>query len=232
MNTESQMLLDEKVEALASAYARQGFTVLKEPASGQLPFDLGGYKPDILVTRGETGLVIEVKTTTSAVSVERFQSIAEKVSSRPGWRFLLITLDDVDASSVPTTTDELPEWEHLWTKLRQAEALIASGGLESGLLYLWSIFEAMLRKRAIALHVPIERLPVSKLLNHLYTLGQVSVDDIDVFREFMSIRNRIAHGGNTVLDGTFASTAFVAVNRLLKEWSGQGGTGPEPHATV
>jgi len=98
-NTKS--LHDEKVESLIKKYRDEGFTVTKEPQPNEIPFDLDNYQPDILATKNENetgliGLIIEVKTNIRPVSVERLQSVAEEVSRHPGWRFLLVTLEDID----------------------------------------------------------------------------------------------------------------------------------------
>lgn len=218
MNSPAKAAYDDKINSLASTYAQQGFKVLREPSVNELPFDLGGYRPDLLATKGDTGLIIEVKTKAARVSVDRFQSLAQEISTHPGWRFLLVTLEDVDSSKIPTTSNELPTWVQLATKLQQAQALIAEGALEPAVLYLWGIFEATLRKRAISQSIPVERLPASMLLNHMYSQGEVSVDDVDLFRDFMSKRNRIAHGANESIDLAIVARVFQSVNRLLTEW--------------
>jgi hypothetical protein len=218
MNSPTKAAHDEKIDSLASSYAKQGFAVLREPSSSELPFDLGDYQPDLIVTKGDSRLIIEVKTTASRISVDRFQSLAQEISRHPGWRFLLVTLDDVDSSKIPTTSSELPTWPQLLAKLQQTQALIEEGALEPALLYLWSIFEAALRKRAIIQSIPVERLPASTLLNHMYSQGEISVDDVDLFREFMSKRNRIAHGANEQIDTNLVASVFQVINRLLIDW--------------
>ncbi len=218
MNNPVRTAHDKKIDSLASTYREQGFTVLKEPSGSELPFDLGGYKPDLIATKGDAGLIIEVKATASRISVDRFQSLAQEISKHPGWRFLLVTLEDVDSSKIPTGSGELPTWPQLVTKLQQVQALIAEGALEPAVLYLWSIFEAALRKRAITQSIPVERLPASMLLNHMYSQGEVSVDDIDLFREFMNKRNRIAHGASELIDPTIVALIFQSVSRLLTDW--------------
>lgn len=218
MNSFAKTAHDEKVDSLVSTYTQQGFTVVKEPSTDDLPFDLGGYRPDLVATKGDIGLIIEVKPNVSRVSVDRFQVLAQEISKHPGWRFLLVTLEDVDASTNQTGSGELPAWAQISKKLQQAQSLIAEGALEPALLYLWSIFEAALRKRAIAQNIPVERLPASSLLKHMYSQGEVSVNDIDFFREFMDRRNRIAHGANELLDAAMAAEIFQCVNRLVIEW--------------
>lgn len=207
------------VESLAANYARNGFVVLEAPSASQLPFDLGDYRPDLIATRKDgTGLVIEVKSSASRVSVDRLQQLADEVARHPGWRFLLVTLDDVDARKIPTTEGELFDWPQLDQKLDQVNGLVEEGLLEPALLYLWSIFEAALRRRAIAQNIPVERLPANMLLRHLYSQGEVSVDQLDIFQEFLDKRNRLAHGGNDMLDPGFIRGLIEAVSAVVADW--------------
>lgn len=218
MNTSESGLLDGKLDSLAADYARSGFAVLKAPSASQLPFDLGDYRPDLIATKDGTGLVIEVRSSASRISVDRLQQLADEVSRHPGWRFLLVTLDDVDTRKIPTTESELPNWPELDRKLDQVNGLVEKGLLEPALLYLWSIFEAALRRRAIAQHIPVERLPATMLLRHLYSQGEVSVDQLDVFQEFFDKRNRLAHGGNEVLDPGFIRRLIQSVKEVVADW--------------
>ncbi len=211
---------DEKLDSLAFSYGRDGFDVLKEPKVEQLPFDLGGYRPDLIATKGETRLIVEIKTSSSGISIDRFQSIAEEISKHSGWRFLLVTLDDVDISKIPTTNGDLPTWSQLINKIKQVELMLGNGEIEPATLYLWSIFESALRKQAIAQNIPVERLPAAKLLNHMYTQGEISVDQVDALHELMRKRNRIAHGANEAVDAPTISALTAGIKSLVTEWTG------------
>ena len=49
--------------------------VLKEPGPDAVPFDLGGYSPDLVAKKGGQGLIIEVKPQTDRrFEVRRFES--------------------------------------------------------------------------------------------------------------------------------------------------------------
>lgn len=218
MNIPTKLTHEKKIDSLAHDYLQQGFSVVKEPAVELIPFDLGGYRPDLLVSKGDKNLIIEVKTKASRISVDKFQSLAQEISKHDGWRFLLVTLDDVDSSITSTTEDDLPTWSQLQSKLLQGQALIASGAIEPATLYLWSIFEAALRKRAIIQSIPVERLPASMLIKHMYSQGEISVNDVDLFLDFMNRRNRLAHGANETIDPHQLAQVFQTVNRILVEW--------------
>lgn len=221
MSMESKMAHDDKIEALAQEYLRQGFAVTKEPSAELIPFDLGGYRPDLIAQKGNKNLVIEVKSTASRISIGKLQSIAQEIARHEGWRFLLVTLDDIDSGEVSNLSEEFPAWSQLEQKLLQARALIAAGAIEPAMLYMWSIFEAALRRRAISQNIPVERLPATMLIKHMYSQGEVSVNDVDTFLDFMKIRNRIAHGANESIDVEKLTHIFQAINRLLVEWQSQ-----------
>ena len=212
--------LEQKIDSLVRHYERQGYVVLREPKGLSLPFDLGSYRPDLVARKGDEGLIIEVKASTSKTSIDRFQTLAEAVRERPGWRFLLVTLQDLD---VPEEAEKFPSWEALSTKLDQVRALVAEGLSEAAALYVWAIFEAAMRKRAVATATPVERLPATGLMNHLYTLGHIAVEDFDTAKYFLALRNRIAHGFGEERDYAVLDPFVRLVARSLEDWSREPG---------
>ncbi|AFW95130.1 MULTISPECIES: hypothetical protein [Nostocales] len=218
-NTKS--LRDDKVESLIKKYRDEGFTVIQNPKADQLPFDLDNYQPDILATKNqnESGLIIEVKTSISPVSVERLQSVAEEISRHPGWRFLLVTLEDIEAESLPGTSEELPSWEELINYFSQVSKLIENNNIEPAFLFLWSVFEGALRKRAVDVSIPVERLPVIRLLKTMYSLGELSISEFDIIQAYFEKRNRLAHGYIQKLDSEVLPTFIMLVVNLLIEWT-------------
>ncbi|MFN7852076.1 MAG: hypothetical protein ACK5OU_08975 [Dolichospermum sp.] len=217
-NTKS--LRDDKVESLIKKYRDEGFTVIQNPKADQLPFDLDNYQPDILATKNqnESGLIIEVKTSISPVSVERLQSVAEEISRHPGWRFLLVTLEDIEAESLPGTSEELPSWEELIDHFSQVSKLIENNNIEPAFLFLWSVFEGALRKRAVDVSIPVERLPVIRLLRTMYSLGELSISEFDSIQACLEQRNRLAHGYIQKLNSQVLLTFIMLAVKLLIEW--------------
>ena len=217
-NTKS--LRDDKVESLIKKYRDEGFTVIQNPKANQLPFDLDNYQPDILATKNqnESGLIIEVKTSISPVSVERLQSVAEEVSRHPGWRFLLVTLEDIQAESLPGTSEELPSWEELINYFSQVSKLIENNNIEPAFLFLWSVFEGALRKRAVDVSIPVERLPAIRLLRTMYSLGELSISEFDIIQAYLEKRNRLAHGYIQKLNSEVLGKFLMLIVELLDEW--------------
>ena len=208
--------LDQKIASLARDYEQRGYAVFREPGNVGLPFDLGSYKPDIVARKGDEGLIIEVKASTSRISIDQFQELAETVREHPGWRFLLVTLQDLPVSE---DAERFLSWNELKTKLAQARMLVSDGMFDAAALYAWAIFEAAMRKRAVATATPVERLPATTLMSHLYTLGHMDVDAFAIAKEFLALRNPIAHGLGTVHDDEAIEKFLQIASRLLSEWS-------------
>jgi hypothetical protein len=218
-NTKS--LHDEKVKSLADKYRSEGFRVLVAPKKDELPelpFDLGNYLPDIIATKDELGLIIEVKTSINRVSVDNLQDIAHKISEHPGWRFILVTLEDVEDESLPGITEQLPSWIELINYLSHTQQLIEINEIEPAYLFLWSIFEGALRKRAVEFSIPIERLPLIKLLKQMYTLGELSISQYDTIQACVKDRNRLAHGYIHKLNWEVFIAFVNLISTLLNEW--------------
>ncbi|MFZ9739069.1 MAG: hypothetical protein ACO3EZ_13770, partial [Prochlorotrichaceae cyanobacterium] len=62
-------------------------------------------------------------------------------------------------------------------------------------------------------HLPINFLPLKQLINHLYSNGDLSMEQTDQLKEMMTIRNNVAHGFNENLTVEHLNDA----NHLLQE---------------
>jgi hypothetical protein len=218
MTNNTKTLLDEKIKSLADKYISEGFQVLIEPKIEQLPFDLGNYQPDIIATKDNSGLIIEVRTSPNRISVERLKVVAEKVSKHPGWRFLLVTLEDVESKSLPGTSYELPSWQELIDRFEQAHRLMENH-VEAAFIFMWSIFEGALRKRAVDLSIPVERFQTIGLIKQMYSLGELSIPQFDIIQNCFDVRNRLVHGYMGGLNLEVVHYFDNLVRELLVIWS-------------
>ncbi|KJV06189.1 hypothetical protein [Methylocucumis oryzae] len=135
------------VNSMLQQLQANGYHVTLQPEPETLPFDLGGYRPDLIATNDNEGIIFEVNARHLGISVDKLQELAEKIAQHKGWRFMLVTDEDVANNLEYSTNDNLPSWLALQTKLDTIKNLIQDNMLlEPGLLYLWSLFESMLRK--------------------------------------------------------------------------------------
>jgi hypothetical protein len=219
MNNLTKSQHDEKIDSITQELEDNGYIVLIEPSDSNLPFDLGGYDPDLIATKNDDGIILEVKGSLKRLSIDRFQEIAERIASHPGWRFLLVTLDDSSENILFSDENSLPSWEALNSQLLNLQMLIQESLFEPAILFFWSITEAALRKRAITQHLPIQRFPTIALLNHSYSSGEISVTEFDLLKDCLKIQEKVAHGVMTSIDPEILKLAQRTIQSLIKQWS-------------
>ena len=213
---------DDLVTAVAKQYEQDGYTVYKNSRTFELPFDLGNYFPDIVAIRSENeGVIIEIKDQAAQTSVDRFRTISEMVAQHAGWRFLLVT-GDADSPEVGSSfaNQNTLTWEQIITRKQKGERLLALGEVEGAFVILWGTLEAILRKRAEQTAIPIERFPVSSLIKHLYSQGELAMMHFDTALDLLAVRNQVMHGFETEAD-ELTHTAVVLqtlIDELLALW--------------
>jgi hypothetical protein len=219
MSSITERTLESKV---VEKYKKQGYEVISEPQTKDLPFDLGPYRPDLIVKKSPSeGFIIELKNFATQMPIDRYREIAETVSQHDGWSFLLVTGDDVSLGEQEKGDDGLLSWEQMRQRQIQAEHLLSIGEAEGSFLSLWRILEAALRRQAKQLSIPIERFPTPSLINHLYSQGELSIGQFDKAKSLQAIRNRIIHGYQTPNIIEYTKQLQELVNELLALWATQ-----------
>jgi hypothetical protein len=203
-------------------YRSQGFEVIVSPAKYALPFDLGNYSPDLIAKKSSNeGFIIELRGSISRLPVGRYREVAEIVSQHNGWRFLLVTGDDVspvDHLNNVNGDAQLLTWEQMLQRYEQAKKFLSIGEVEVAFLYLWGILEAAMRQQAKISAIPIERLPASSLINHLYSQGELSMEHFDQVNVIQPVRDRITHGYQTPNLAESTKQLQKLVNELITMW--------------
>ena len=206
------------VAKVARKYEKNGYKVYIEPNPSVLPFDLRPYRPDLLARKPQNGgYIIEVKSKAAHASIDRLRDIAETVDRHKGWHFMLITGDDV-LFNEPEEKGRLLSWEQILTQKEQAKELYGMDKPEAAFLMFWGIIEAMMRKQAGKSSIPVERFPTSPLIKHLYSQGELSMEQFDKIMNLLNIRNQFVHGFQ--LQGLDEATNELEelVSELLKLW--------------
>ena len=211
-----------KIRELREKYEAQGFEVLVEPDLHDLPFDLGGYRPDLLARRGDAGILVEVRTSGTRLSVDRFRELVDEVKRPPGWSFVLVTADDVAGGDAPGVDDALPPWRRLRDQAAAALRLAEAGeSREAAFLALWAALEGVLRKHAEGASLPVERLPSSVLVRALYSHGELALAQYELALALLQVRNRVVHGyASPALDDSVRRLTSL-VRELLRESMGK-----------
>jgi REase_AHJR-like len=207
--------LEKKV---AEKYRSQGFEVIIEPSKSVIPFDLGNYLPDIIAKKSsDEGYIIEVKKSISQMPIDRYREISEIVSQNNGWRFLLITGEDISLDNIKGN-DQLMTWEQMSQRQEQSQRFFVSGEVEVAFFYSWGVLEAAMRQKAKNAAIPVENLPANSLINHLYSQGELSMQQFDQARVIQEVCNRVGHGYQTPDFVEQTKQLQKLVNELITMW--------------
>jgi hypothetical protein len=213
----SQAFGSQLESSVAKRYSDLGFTVTVQPSLDLIPFDLGGYRPDMLaIKQPDQNYIIEVKGSSQRISVDRFREISEVVKAHPGWRFLLVTGDDEVSIGEESM---LLQSEQIKNGVKKAKSLIEEGFFDAAFLFLWSLLEGMLRRQSIQKAIPIERLGGLSLINHLYSQGEITREQFHECKDLLSIRYRVAHGYQDTQMGEGCHRLLNLVLILSSEWT-------------
>ncbi len=217
----AKLIHDKSVSKIAEKYRQAGYTVLVDPQPEDIPFDLGTYRPNLIVKKNEAeGYIIEFNGSGRQTSIDRLKEIAEIVSENTGWRFLLITEEDALLKDNSNEVNLL-SWQQNFTIKSQSERLISLGENEGAFLLLWVIIEALLRRRAEEVSIPIEKFPTLSLIKHMYSQGELSIQEYDRAMLLKSLRNRFIHGFQTPEINESVSELLALVNELISLWAPQ-----------
>ncbi len=110
-------------------------------------------------------------------------------------------------------------WEQIVHRKEQGDQLISKTENEAAFLIFWGLLEALMRKQAEQVSLPLERFPTSSLINHLYSQGELSIEQFDNTQIILKIRNRFAHGYQTSNLNEALLTLQNLVDELLNVWA-------------
>jgi hypothetical protein len=219
MSTSSHGQQQALLNAVAERYRGEGYEVIVEPGPGAIPFDLGGYCADLIARKGDLATIVEVKTHAQRTSFDHLRAIVEEVKRHKGWRFVLVTAEDVLASPLPGEDEDQFSWEDVARRVEEAERLADLGKNEAAYLILWIALERMMRFQARRASLPVDRLAPSILIRQLYSQGELSMAQFETALSCQEVRNRIVHGFRAPdLRGAVARLGAV-VHQLLEQWS-------------
>jgi REase_AHJR-like len=214
----AKLIQNTSVSKIAEKYRQEGYRVFVEPEPEDIPFNLGTYRPNLIAKKNEAeGYIIEFNASGRQKSIERLRGIAEIVSEHTGWRFLLVTEEDALLKDNAKEVNLL-SWEQIFSRRTQSERLISLGENEGAFLSLWGIFEALLRRRAEEAIIPIERFPTVSLIKHMYSQGELSIEEYDRAMLLLSVRNRFIHGFEALEVNESVSELLALVNELISLW--------------
>ena len=210
---------DRAVRSTASSLEQKGYSVIIEPDPSVIPFDLQHYCPDILATRGQENLVVEIKTRRSSRSIERYKEIADIIGSHKNWHFMLSTIDveDIDQANY-TQSESSIDSGNLHEMLGRLDKLLAGENYDLALPYLWTLYIFAMRLSGQNAGIPIDINSDRSVLNYMYSLGEISADEFDWGCHFLHLRNQAVHHFKCDLSRDEIQDLYSHIQDKLTEW--------------
>lgn len=184
-----------EIEAVADQYRADGYDVIVQPTSAELPEFLQRHSIDLLASRNDESVVVAIKRQNGVQTDVDLTYLAADINARDGWRFDLFVSpndnpwpDQVSQDSVEPGADRISELAET------AERLLALEELEAACLVAWSALEASMRECARKASVDLEDNSPRYVINALATDGILSVDEYETLQDALRVRNAVAHG--------------------------------------
>jgi REase_AHJR-like len=223
MNISGEVQHEALLNSVAERYRHDGYDVTVEPRPSAIPFDLGGYRPDLIVRKSGLTLIVEIKTQPERISFDQLRSVVDEVKRHEGWRFVLVTAQDISGSSSPGEDEDQFSWEEVARQVADAQRLNDLNKKEAAYLMLWIAFERMMRFQARRIALPVDRLGPSILIRQLYSQGELSMAQFDTALACQEVRNRIVHGFRASDLNDAMDRLGTVVREVLEQWSAPGG---------
>lgn len=201
-------------EIVAKRLRDDGFEVVIEPTQSDLPFDLGGYRPDLLARRDDESLVIELKRTEQRLPIDRYVDAAAIIRQHAGWRFILIPTDRLEETGLESLL-YFPQRSVLARQAEAASLLLERQLYSAAFVTAWTGIEGLLRLIAAENAVPVSALSPIALIKHSYSQGLISKAHFDDLQRLLGIRNRVVHGFAEPLVEKMAPTTLQLLLELL-----------------
>lgn len=171
-------------------YQRQGYAVSLRPNPQTMPELLRNFDVDLIATRGDEVVLVEVKNRATA-EAENLAALANAIDQLPGWRLDLILLP---SSMESTSPNKVLDHESMRARLRDAERLADAGSYESAMLLAWTAIEAQLRSIAANNDVPIRAYGPAQIAKQLVTYGLLDERQYRDLISLVGVRNNVVHG--------------------------------------
>src|SRR5437016_4443038 len=88
------MSIETELARVAEGYRLEGYAVTLRPEGAQLPAFPAAFHPDMIATKGNANVLVQVKESREDLQQDPDVSrMAEVINAQPGWRFDLVVLN-------------------------------------------------------------------------------------------------------------------------------------------
>jgi hypothetical protein len=178
---------------VAKRFEDKGYAVTLEPEPSMIPFDLAGYRPDLLAEKEHDNVIVEVKRRSSKVNADLFMRIAQRARAHGGWSFQLVTVSDEEMEDEASQIALLSAGQISSVLARLDELMVQPSMASFALPLLWSAYvgalETLLRQSPEKTRYRGDL----SVLNRAYTLGMISIENLTEARRLLQLRNQVVH---------------------------------------
>jgi hypothetical protein len=184
----------EVIERIATRYRDEGYDVIVHPRADQVPPFAAGFELDLLATRGNEGVIVEIETNRIALAHNpQITRLAQVVNAQPGWRLDVVVLEPETAVEKAAQEAAEPSDEELAQILKAAEELADQGYSPYACVVAWGGLEAAMRRIRNGAEMYGRTTP-TELMRTLYGNGFLSREQFDQLKESYKIRSQVVHG--------------------------------------
>jgi uncharacterized protein YutE (UPF0331/DUF86 family) len=211
----------QRARALAEEYRSRGYEVIEEPSPAQLSDFLSGYRPDLLVRKGDEAIVVEVTSRSSLAKDAQIRDLAQLLQTTPHWHFELVVVGEGERMSAPEGARPFAR-DDILRGIEAAEKLLASGFSEAALLSAWATAEATVRLLIEAEGIVLDQLNPPYILKQAVMHGMIARDEYNFLTNVIKYRNALVHGFKPInFDPALVSELISRTKWLLQSTSAQ-----------
>jgi hypothetical protein len=206
----------KELERIAQQYRDEGYAVITHPDRDHLPGFAADSGADLMVTRGNERVLVQVKR--SRADVEADPNLAQRadiINRQPGWRYDLVVLEP--DNPLRRLAGE-PTVDQINLILAEAERVQAVSS-RAAFVLAWSALEAAMRRYAkrVGLNGTVGTQPLL-MVRELYSQGYVSPEDFTRLEATRRLRTEIVHGlAPPEVDAATVQAVENLARRLLDE---------------
>lgn len=209
----------DRLNALVQEYRTSGYDVLLNPTAEQLPDFLKDLQPDLVVSKGDEHVVVEVRSR-ATLNDKSLIPFVRAVEGRSGWHFELVVTNPPNSDVFGDTYQTLDRWQ-LLEMLDQAEAIRETDGRYAAIL-VWVAVEGALFDRLFETDEKIPNRGPKRLIKEAISMGFVDPEDREPLERLAEFRNRFVHAmvTDTLSVGDLDAAIRVARNLLASPVAG------------
>ena len=173
---------------LAREYRDRGYEVMDASDASAFPPFLHDFHPDLVATRPDDRVVVEIKQAGSLKGSNKLTALARRVAQEDGWRLEVVTVAP-DQSSLPTPTTR-DRFEELGERIHLA---FDRGLPEAAFLSAVSVLDELIRDLAAQSGIRQRERSARLLARELAFRGLLGEEEVKALDDALSRRNGLVH---------------------------------------